>query len=310
MLLAQLQPSEDKMDKELWWTKVHRCAPKEAATLQLQNRLVGLNEQQIDIISKLTELCTVDTEMPQFQEKVANETYRDIQGSGVLTDYFFYRNPSMKTVSLNSLPGIEPNQVRVFSFVPLPAVAGDEIDSTLRLGMLNLEAYLAEEGGARDMVTDRSFAKLLDSKIQRYTGGKVAKESFSKLLAVNEVPDIASAVMSGEINQAKVWEFRNTRIANEFRKWFEEIGPASPDILTTEYIKALASGGFLSSRKGKILRFIVMQAVGASFVPLTQGFSLIASLGLSAVDSFVLENIRMGFNPRYFVDDLRSLFPK
>lgn len=158
--------------------------------------------------------------------------------------------------------------------------------------------------------TDRSFVQLLNAKAQRYTGGKIAYESFSKLLTVEGVPDIVSAIMSGEISMAKVWKFRNTRIANEFRQWFDHVGPANPVALTSEYIKSLKSGGFLSGWKGKVLRFIVLQAVGASLIPVTSGTSFIVSMGLSAVDCFLLDKVRLGFKPRYFVDELHTLFPK
>jgi hypothetical protein len=308
--MIELAPSKEKETEELWWTKVQRCSPKEAVILQLQNRLSGLNEALVDVLGQLVEICTVDTALPQFQERVTHETYRDIQGSKSLTDYFFSRNPSIRTMSLNRLPGIEPNQLRIFTMLPKPAVAGDEIDTTLRLGMLNLEAYMAEEAGAQDMVTDRSFARLLGAKVQRYTAGRIAQESFSKLLTVEEVPDVVLAIMSGDVSLAKVWQFRNTKTAAEFRLWFDQVGPASPDALTSEYIKSLKAAGLLSTWKGKVLRFIVLQVVGASLMPVTSGISFGVSMGLSTVDCFLLDKVRLGFRPRYFVDDLRDLFPR
>lgn len=213
-------------------------------------------------------------------------------------------------VNYNRLPGIQPNQARVFTFLPKPAVAGDAIDVTLRLAMLNLEAYMAEEAGARDMVTDRGFNQLLGAKVQRYTGGKVAQESFSQLVRIEGIPDIVSTIMSGEVSLSRVWQFRNTRIANEFRKWFDQIGPTSPETLISEYIAALKSGGVWSSGKVKMIRFIILQTIAAALAPATSGYSFIVSLGLSAGDSFLLDKIRLGYKPRYSIDDLRNLFPK
>lgn len=40
-----------------------------------------------------------------------------------------------------------------------------------RSTLLNLEAYLSEESGARDMATDHGFGRLLDAKVERFTGG-------------------------------------------------------------------------------------------------------------------------------------------
>jgi len=308
--MIEIIPGKERKEPEPWWVQVHRCSPREAVTLQLHNRLSGLEQRGVDLIAKFVELSTIDTALPQFKDKVAHETYRDIQGSKLMTDYFFGKNPAIYTIALNRLPGIEPNQTRIFTLLPKPAVAGDEIDTTLRLAMLNLEAYMADEAGARDMVTDRSYNQLLNAKAQRYTGGNIAQESFSKLLTVEEVPDIVLAIMSGEVSLSEVWKFRNTRIASEFRQWFDQVGPTNPDALTGQYIKSLKSGGFLSGRKGKVLRFIILQAVGASLIPVTSGVSFIVSMGLSAVDCFLLDKVRLGFKPRYFVDELRTLFPE
>lgn len=310
LAIYELRPPQEIEGKEPWWTKVSRCSPQEAATLQLQNRLTGLNEGLIDLLAKYIEFTTVDTALPQFKEKVAKETYRDIQGSRVLTDYLFKRNPSIATIELHRLPGVKPDQTRVFTLSPKPAVAGDEIDTTLRFAMLNLETYMAEEAGARDMVTDRSYNQLLSAKAQRYTGGSIAQESFSKLLRIEEIPDIVTTIMNGEVDLSKVWQFRNTKTATEFRQWFEQIDPISPESLASEYVKSLKSGGLWRSGKAKAIRFIVLQAIGASLIPATSGVSFLATMGLSAIDCFLLDKIRLGYRPRYFVDELRSLFPQ
>jgi len=308
--MLEIRPGKGMEEKEPWFVKVSRCSPKEAVALQISNRSSGLNDELIDILGKAVEVCTVDTALPEFNEKVMNETYRDIQGSRVLTDYFFERNPSINTIALNKLPGIEANKIRLFSLLPKPAVAGDVIDTTLRIGMLNLEGYLAEEAGARDMVTDRSYGQILRAKAERYTGGRIAQGSFSSLLRIENVPDIVPTIMSGEVDVSKVWEFRNKRTAKEFREWFDQIGPTNPETMASEYVKSLKSAGFRSSWKGKALRFITLQAIAGALAQQSGGASFIASFGLSAIDCFLLDKIRLGFRPRYFVDELSNLFPK
>ena len=310
LAMLEIRPGKGIEGKEPWWVKVHRCSPREAVTLQLHNRLTGLKDELIDILAKLVELYTVDTALPEFKEKVMNETYRDIQGSRVLTDYFFKRNPSIHTIALNELPGVEPNQLRVFSLLPKPAVAGDEIDTTLRLAMLNLEAYMAEEAGARDMVTDRNYGRLLKAKAQRYTGGRTAQGSFSSLLRIENIPNIVTTIMSGEVDLSEVWKFRNTRTAKEFREWFDQIGPTDPETLASEYVKSLKSAGLWRSGKAKVLRFVVLQAIPGALLSLSPGAAAIVSMGLSAVDCFLLDKIRLGYRPRYFVDEFRNLFPE
>ena len=106
----------------------------------------------------------------------------------------------------------------MFSSLAKPAVVGNEINVSLGLAMLNLEAYLSEEAGARDMATDHGFVRLLDAKVERFTGGAIAQESFSHLVTIEKLPDISRAIASGEVSLDAAWKFRNTRKAIQFRE--------------------------------------------------------------------------------------------
>ena len=90
--------------------------------------------------------------------------------------------------------------------------------------MLNLESYLAEESGTRDMVTARQFGSLLEAKAERYTAGTTAKESFAHIMNIERIPDLASGISTGEILLGQVWDFRNSNQASRFRDWFDEYG--------------------------------------------------------------------------------------
>ena len=297
LALFELRPGDKP---EPWWVIASRCPPQEAVTLQLRNRLPSLNEGAIELFAKLVELSTVDTALPEFVQKVEEETYRDILGSDILSTYFSIGNSNLKWLGT-----LRPNEMRVFTSLSKPAVAGDEIDITLRLAMLNLETYLAEEAGARDMVTDRDFGRLLDAKIHRYTSGRIAHQAFSHLVTIEDLPDIASSITNGEVGLADAWEFRNTKSACQFRDWFDRFGPTSPLQVEKEYVRALRARGLWSSGRAKVMRFVVVQAVGVGMAPVTGGMSILASIGLSAADCFLLERVRRGYNPRYFVDELR-----
>jgi hypothetical protein len=300
LVLFVLLPGEKP---DTWWMKATRCSPQEAVILMLNNRLKGLNDKGIELLAQLVELCTIDTELPQFQQKVADETYRDVLGSGVLQ-----KELSITSKNMTQLPGLNANQMRVFSRLGKTAVKNDEIDITLRLAMLNLETYLAEEAEARDMVTDRGFCKLLEVKAQRYTGGSIAKNSFAHLITIEKIPDLITAIKDEEINLLDIWNFRNSRYACQFRQWFDKEGPKNPDKMFQEYIDLIKSGNKLTSGKYKLIRFIILQIIGASLIPVSSGISFITSMGLSAIDNFLLDNIRIGFNPRYFIDDYRHKF--
>lgn len=302
--MFEIHPGDGKPDD--WWVRSSRCPVEEAVELQLRNRLRGLTNEDISLIAKLVALCTTETLLPEFTSKVENETYRDILASPILRDHFAIRNTNLK-----QLTGVEANQARVLNILRGKPPA-DEIDITLRLGMLNLEAYLGEESGARDMVTDRGFRTLLSAKVDRFTGGKVAADSFSQLARVEKLPDIAHAIVTGQVKAEDVWRFRENSEARNFRKWFDKTGPKEPSDLVAEYVETLRAGSVWTQGVTKHMRFLVVQGASLVVSALTAGVGgILANLGLSAVDSYLLEKIRLGYNPRYFIDDMRhQLFPE
>lgn len=300
LMTFELHPGEKP---DLWWTRAARSSSKEAVILQLHNRLSGLSDPLVDTLGMLVEICTVDTSLPEFTRKVEHETYCDILGSEVLHPYFSIRNRNLK-----SLRDLGPDKLRVFSSMVRPAQVGEEIDITLRLAMLNLEAYMAEEAGARDMVTDLGFGLLLDAKVHRFTGGAVRGHAFSRIAALENLPDLANSIATGDLDLAEAWTFRNQRTACQFRQWFDKIGPDDPKRFEQEYVRTLRTDGFWDRGPTKVLRFIVVQGTGLVFAGMTGGASILASMGLSVADSFLLDKVRIGFQPRYFIDDVRHKF--
>jgi len=283
-----------------WWVQAAYVSPSEAAGMQIRHRLRGFREDVSDALASIVGLSTVDTSLPQFQSRVANETYRDIAGSNVLVEHF-----QPECTDLARMAGVAPNEMRTYMYKRRLEDAGDGIDIAIRIAMANLEVYLAEEAGTRDMATVSGFETILKAKAARYTGSSDKAESFATVLRMESLPDLETAVVAGELDLARLWDFRNTKTAAQFRRWFDEVGPASPHQVMVEYTKCLRSPGGLTTTRAKLIRFIVLQLIGAALVPATSGASLLATGSLSAVDCFLLDKIRVGFNPRYFVDDLR-----
>ncbi|MFC2008965.1 hypothetical protein ACFLUT_02815 [Chloroflexota bacterium] len=285
-----------------WWVDTACLPTTEAVQLQLRHRLEGVPEQVRDSIASLVGLSTIDTSLPLFQSRVADETYRDIAASRLLHGRFL-ANPS----DLAHLPGVGPNEMRTYMRRRHVLSAGDGIDIALRVAMANLEIYLAEESGTRDMAPPPGFDGILGAKATRYTGNAEAAKSFSALLRVEGVPDLATQIVQGELTLAHLWDFGNQQTSAQFREWFEEVGPSNPDVVLQEYTKCLRTSSGFASTPGKLIRFIVLQCVGLALAPVTGVGSLALTGAASAVDCFLLDRIRLGFNPRYFVDDLRHV---
>ena len=300
----EILPSDENPSDPFWMEAARADAPK-AVELQLRNRLNGLEPNAVSKLCELVAICTVDTALPEFSEKVANETYRDILGSKVLHTYFSLRNKNVK-----QLAGLEANQMRFYTAFPKSAVTGDEIDTTLRLAMLNLEAYLCEEAGARDMVTDRGFGKLLDAKVDRGTGGVQGMDAYFKLADVVELPDLTVGIGEGTVAIRQAWEFRNSDPAGIFRRWFDDVGPQEPNELVRAYLRAMEGGGLWDHSHTKVLRYLVTNTAAAAMALALPELAPVTALGIGAADSFLLEKIGAGYKPRYFFDEYRrSFFP-
>lgn len=186
---------------------------------------------------------------------------------------------------------------------------GDSINVVLGLGMLNLEAYLAEEACARDMVTAREFEQLLAAKVKRFTGGQTAYDGFFGITNIEGIPEIAGSITNGEVSIPTAWEFRQSKSAQDFRAWFDEIGIDDPSEFQKHYLDVIKSGHVWSGTTAKTIRYCAVQAAGIGMIPILGPASVIASMAISAVDSLlldkILERVRLGRSPRYFIDDVR-----
>ena len=274
-------------------------SPHDAALIHLEHRINGLPKKTLEPLARLIEICTVETALPDFQTKVAHESYLDIMGSDLINTGF------EEGMNLTRLPGVADNQLRHYKWHQ-QVDPNDPINLTLRVGMLNLQTYLAEEAGAHDMASPDEIVALMRSKYHRYTGGDAATEAFSSIRAIENIPDVAASVTEREVTPGEIWRLRNTGRAKRFRVWFDEIGPDDPEHLVSEYVSTLTEASPLTNRGGKILKFALINAAGLALMPIGGPISIGASLALSLADSFLLDRIRLGFRPRFFINDVRS----
>lgn len=80
--------------------------------------------------------------------------------------------------------------------------------------------------------------------------------------------------------------------SHKFREW---IGSVSPDAnIVSEYLNSITSVGWINSVKGKILRYVLGGAVGASTGDL-------GGLVIGAADSFLVDRIFGGWRPSHFI---------
>lgn len=234
-------------------------------------------------------------ELPEFQEKIAHETYMDALNSPSLRTFFGIRSHDMTRLS-----GTAAGQLRAFSPQAQYNAEIDEIDVLLRMAAANFELHLAEVAQADDVEFDPSIQRFLVGKAERALHSIDLAQGFVDILSVNDLPDMANAVGSDVLSPAEVWRIRSGENGIRFRRWFHEHVREQPDRAVNEYVAAIGKQSWVSRFPGKVLRFLVTNA--ASLLPPV-------GIAASAIDSFLLDRIVRGYSPKYLIDDLRQILP-
>jgi hypothetical protein len=141
---------------------------------------------------------------------------------------------------------------------------------------------------------------------KRLSLGEQTQQNLSTLFRVLNVPNIRVLYQKGAINGDNILEFRKS--AKEFRHWlYTTIESKIPDSRSNEdllraYLYSVEKVSPLNYLPTKVIRFMVTSGVG--FIPV---IGSIASIGLSAFDTFLLERLVSGWSPKMFMDKLRKL---
>lgn len=90
--------------------------------------------------------------------------------------------------------------------------------------------------------------------------------------------------------------------SRKFKDWLKEVDPEKG--LIQEYINAITSETWLDKLPSKTTRFFVANGIGLTLDALfAGGAATVATLGLGAADTFLLDRFLKGWRPNHFVDD-------
>jgi hypothetical protein len=151
----------------------------------------------------------------------------------------------------------------------------------------------------RSAVLKCRFAELLKRRIG--SGQKI--ETFQEFV-LGAGPDIRATVNSGAKNFSDVMRLLDS--AQEFKRWIQD-QPEDAD-LRKEYCRAISHVGWADSLQTKSIRWAVFAAaniaLGLATTPMT---GVISGLGLSVLDSLLLDKIIKGWRPNQFIEaELKS----
>lgn len=245
----------------------------------------GLKDAVIQVTRELS--------LKEIEQEIRHETYTDILNSPHLRRLFAIRNHD-----LDHLAGIEPRAVRIYGG-PDSDWQGDEIGVVLALAATNLELRLLQLAECSDASTAAPVGHLLKAKAER-CGGQDSAQGFAVLREIAGIPDLGEGILQGSTTVDRLIQLRQSRRAEQFRRWFHENCRNDPLGTAREYAKLLEEVPSVRSLPARILRFIITTALG-----LVPGGTLVGTAA-GAVDSFLLDGWFSGQSPKLFIDDLRQ----
>lgn len=139
---------------------------------------------------------------------------------------------------------------------------------------------------------------------RRPAGHADVQQNLTILFRVLDAPNVRQLYTRGLIAYKNLWEYRAA--ATEFRAWLHNaVEAGSDDVRTHEkllkaYLQSVEQVSPINRLPLKTLRFLITNVPG--FIP---GVGSIISLGLSALDTYLLEHLVGGWRPKMFVDRLR-----
>lgn len=287
----------EKGDRPSWepWQEAPTADCQRAAEIWLARIFPGVTaKEREELVCSVVAHTEERDGLPDFDKRVAHETYMDALNSPSLRAFF-----GIRSTNLTRLYGIGPDQLRVFGPQRLRTYKNaDETDFLLGMAAVNFELYLAELAQADDVAFDPSIEQFLIGKAERAIRSFDLAQGFAHILTLNDLPDVPGAVASGQLTLAETWDIRNRRSALLFRRWFHEHVREEPERAVNEYVAALGRPGLINKLPAKVLRFVLTNA--ASLLGPAVG------IAASAFDSFLLERIARGYSPKYLIDDLRD----
>lgn len=195
----------------------------------------------------------------------------------------------------------------------LPYVkASDELNKEERLRLLDLgddvlETEVLARHGLRSY--DRyAYFELTRTAIKEIEAALNVSENTSQILTIEKVAAVQPLVTQKNLSLEDILKLRHHPDVKQYRKWINEVSvDTDASDIAPAYISAVnGSNNVLASGGGKLLKTLAMFTIGNTVSAAIVGAAEIASqLGLTLFDSYLLESIIRGYNPRLFVERMK-----
>jgi hypothetical protein len=154
-------------------------------------------------------------------------------------------------------------------------------------------------------------------------------EQFATLAEFEKFPDLAGLYDALDDPFRRIATFRNSTTAKNFRNWLTTLEVKSDIELIREYVDACANRtGFFETAPRKFLKLVTMLALGTAagagaaalgadaLVTAVTGMAAPAAaeiagkgtdFGLGLIETFMIDNFKIGWSPKAYFDGLRKL---
>lgn len=178
----------------------------------------------------------------------------------------------------------------------------------LELGTDVLETELLATYGMRSYERYEHF-ELTQTAIKEIEAALNVSENTSEILTLEKVAAIQPLVAEKNLSLDAILKLRYHPDVKQYRKWINEISVGTDaNEISRAYISAVQGpGGGFSGGTEKLLRILSMFTMGTTLSTLVAGSAGIATgLALTLFDSYVLERLAKGYDPRLFVNIMRA----
>lgn len=189
----------------------------------------------------------------------------------------------------------------------------DFADSVLETTILSQFGYSSFQKYENFVLSTSTFARI-QAALQM-------KENIGKVCEIEHIPDLKSLFLDKKLDISSLLKLRSKSDSIKFRKWLHAVSTdQDAKDITKEYIDSLVdSKGFFETRKGKLVKTLSLYSLSVGVGSLVAGIpgTLIggslakmiepaADLGLDLIDTYYLDGMLRGWNPRLFIDKLRN----
>lgn len=281
-----------------WWLEAQYCDDEKALMLQRENMLPSLSTQKSFIKQVLDHTTHLSFENDFFMKHIVDESYKDIISSPSLLALVqkYGKKRQDGTIHLERLEEVPTNSTRVLS---QDGKLNDIADLVLRVAEINMELAMSLQTGDADLFTSQGAEKILHQKVYRAKIPQGLSDGFSKLLDLNNIPDIRSAIVNNAIEMSNILAIRESSKGKKFRNWLREANVHYARDLERAYVEALGKNTLADSIPLRSMRFTITFLTGLANPAI--------GLGIDIVDSFFIDNWLKGFTPKLFLDELQTL---